>query len=226
MAYAWERTSVSLDQVALYLAGCTVFSIGAKCFIDSTLGVDPLDVLCIGMTKHLHITIGIAAGIVAIAFLTVWSTWNRKWPPIMPFVTTFLVGNLIDLWNWLRIDAVVTQRLPPYPLLVIGLLLCSYASSFIIMSGIGIRIMDLVAITIVERWDWSFFKGKMLLELLMFSTGFALGGPVGVGTLAFLGLVGTLIQPFMVANARFLRIPNRGIPKYSRQDMTVRASAS
>ncbi len=133
----------------------------------------------------------------------------------MPFVTAFLCGNLVDLWNHLHLETYSAKVSSSWTVLLFGLLLCSYASSFIIMSGIGIRIMDLVAITMVEKWDWSFFRSKMLLELLMFSTGYLLGGPVGPGTLAFLSLVGTLIQPFMIANNRILRIRNHGIDKYS-----------
>jgi uncharacterized protein len=204
------------DRMLMYFFGIFLFSVGAKFFIDSKLGVDPLDVLTIGMTKHLPITIGIASGIVAVIYLAIWSSWNKKIPPLMPFFTTFIVGNLIDLWNYFKIQDYTSQVFSSYPMLFIGLLCCSYASSYIIMSGIGIRIMDLVAITIVEKWNWSFFMGKMLFEVMMFSTGYFLGGPIGVGTLAFLCFVGTLIQPFMVINKRVLRIPNYGIAKYNK----------
>jgi uncharacterized protein len=200
------------SQIAMYLLGCVVFSLGAKFFIDSDLGTDPLDVLCIGITHHLPVSIGGAAAIVAIAFLVVWSAWNRKRPPLTPFVTTFGVGLLIDLWNILHLEQWTTPFLPASWILAIGLFLCSYGSALIIMSGIGIRIMDLVAITMIERWGWSFFRAKMSLEILLFGTGWLLGGPVGVGTLAFLALVGTLIQPFMWANNRFLSLRNHGIP--------------
>jgi uncharacterized membrane protein YczE len=207
--------AIKFHQFMMYTLGCVLFSFGAKFFIDSKLGVDPLDVLCIGMTKHLPITIGIAAGIVAIVFLSIWSLWNRKFPPIMPFFTTFIVGNCIDLWNHLHIQTYTSQAFSSYQMLIVGLMLCSYASSFIIMSGIGIRIMDLVSITIVEKWNWSFFQGKMLLEVIMFSIGYVLGGPVGIGTLGFLCLVGTMIQPFMIFNNRYFKLPNHGIAKYN-----------
>ena len=52
---------------------------------------------------------------------------------------------------------------------------------------------------------------KIFLELLLFSTGYLLGGPVGVGTLAFLGLVGPLIQPLMIANNKLFNFKNYGL---------------
>ena len=48
-----------------------------------------------------------------------------------------------------------------------GVLLCAYGSSYIIMSGIGIRAMDLVAITMVQRWKAPFWVWKTVLELCL-----------------------------------------------------------
>ena len=209
--YFQEQIKGTSRQWLTYLLGCFIFSIGAKFFIDSHLGTDPLDVLCIGMTKHLPITIGIASGIIAFAFLAIWSAWNRKAPPLAPFFTTFSVGLLIDLWNSLQIQNYTAPVLSPIILVIIAVLLCSYASSLIIISGIGIRIMDLVAITIIKKWSWNFLQAKMFLELLLFTTGWILGGPVGVGTLAFLLGVGPFIQPFMAFNESYLKMNNYGL---------------
>lgn len=201
------------QQVILYLLGCVIFSLGAKCFIDSNLGVDPLDVQILGLSHHLHLTIGLTSGLVAISFLAVWSLWNRRLPLLTPFMTTFICGNLIDLWILIHLEHISQKLFPPMVLLILGLILCAYASSLIIMSGIGIRIMDLIAITMVSKWRWPFFAAKLTLEIYLCVSGWFLGGPVGLGTICFIVLVGTLIQPFMSANGRLLNIPNHGLAK-------------
>jgi uncharacterized membrane protein YczE len=205
-----KRTS-NWARVTLYLAGCLSFSLGAKGFIDSQLGVDPLDVMVLGLVRHIGTTIGFVSGAVAVGFLALWSFWNRRRPPLSPFVTMALVGSLIDVWNWVGLAKLSAVLLPPYGLLAVGLLLAAYGSSLIIMSGIGIRIMDLVAITVVEKWGWPFFAAKLLFECFFLGSGWLLGGPVGIGTVAFLCVVGPFIQPFMWANARFLSLPNHGL---------------
>lgn len=211
-----RATALSLNSrqhsIPIYVLGCVLFSIGAKFFIDSKLGTDPLDVLVIGMNNYLHLGIGGCSSIVAVFFLTWWAIWNRKFPPLTPFVTTALVGFLIDLWNWIALEFYTRQVLAPYPMLIMGLLICSYASSLIIMSGIGIRIMDLVAITMIKKWKWSFFRAKMTLEIALFSSGWLLGGPIGVATIMFLFMVGPLIPPFMYFNAKVLSMANHGMP--------------
>nr|BFE95226.1 hypothetical protein GCM10020185_57620 [Pseudomonas brassicacearum subsp. brassicacearum] len=109
---------------------------------------------------------------------------------------------MIDLWSWLGLGEYLIARMNEYTLLATGLMLCAYSSALIIMSGIGIRIMDLVVLTMVSKWGWSFTKAKMIIEIGIFSSGWLLGGPFGVGTIAFLLVIGPLIQPFMNMNAK------------------------
>ena len=222
-------------QVLIYCAGIVLFSLGAKCFIDARLGTDPLDVLVIGMNSHVGLGLGVCSSIVALAFLAWWMIWNRKLPPMSPFVSTAAVGFLLDFWNVIQLQRFTIQALPVFEyelfgrvvnlsavgLDVVALLACSYASALIIMSGIGIRIMDLVAITMIERWEWSFFRAKMTLEVALFTTGWLLGGPMGITTVLFLVLVGPFIQPFMWVNATYLSIPNHGIKMPTAQSTAV-----
>jgi uncharacterized protein len=200
----------------VYLLGCVFFSIGAKFFIDAELGVDPLDVMVLGIVEHTGLTIGIVAGAVAIVFLAVWAVWNRRVPPVSPFVTNFLIGSLIDVWNWIGMEASTTPLLAPWPMLLSGLVIASYGSALIIMSGIGIRVMDLVAITMVREWRMPFWVAKTIIEVFFCVTGWALGGPIGIGTLMFLLIVAPLIQPFVAFNVRWLGVPNHGLPASGR----------
>lgn len=224
-----DYLNVSLDwrryQVLVYCAGIVLFSVGAKTFIDAGLGTDPLDVLVIGMNQHLNLGLGVCSSIIAALFITWWMVWNRKLPPLTPFVSTAAVGFLLDFWGAVELERFTVEALPVLPIELFGytlnvtlvaldiaaLLACSYASALIIMSGIGIRIMDLLAITMIERWGWSFFRAKMTLEVALFTSGWLLGGPMGVTTVLFLVFVGPFIQPFMWVNAKYLSIPNHGI---------------
>ncbi len=203
------------DQILMYLMGVGLFSLGAKCFIISQLGTDPLDVLIISIDKIFMLGMGICSAIVSLFFLTWWMLWNRKYPPISPFITTTLTGLLIDLWSWLGLGEYLIARMNEYTLLATGLMLCAYSSALIIMSGIGIRIMDLVVLTMVSKWGWSFTKAKMIIEIGIFSSGWLLGGPFGVGTIAFLLVIGPLIQPFMNMNAKRFSLKNHGLIRAS-----------
>jgi uncharacterized protein len=213
-------------QIVMYFLGCLVFSVGAKFFIDSKLGTDPLDVLVIGINQHVRLGMGICSSAVAGFFLLWWTVWNRRIPPLTPFFTTAAVGFLIDLWTYLGISDYTVRVFSSYPMLLAGLLMCAYGSSLIIMSGIGIRIMDLVALTMIKEWGWSFFRAKMTVEIGLFTAGWALGGPMGIATVMFLVCVGPLIQPCMALNRRLLQLPNFGMAAVHADHQGVGRSAS
>ena len=99
-------------QTLVYCAGIVLFSLGAKCFIDAELGTDPLDVLVISLNMHVGLGLGMWSSMVAIGFLTWWMIWNRKLPPLSPFVSTAAVGFLLDFWNAIELQASPFKRCP------------------------------------------------------------------------------------------------------------------
>ncbi|MFD0318992.1 YczE/YyaS/YitT family protein [Streptomyces flavalbus] len=210
---AWSRlrghVAAHRGRYAVYLIGCLLFSSGAACFIHADLGTDPLDVFALGVLEHAPLTIGIVQATVAAVCLAGWAAWNRRRPPVSPFVTFFLCGSIIDALR--ALEAASLLPVPSTVLMLVGVGLCTYGSALIIISGIGIRAMDLVAITMTHRWRWPFWTAKGSLELVLLAAGWVLGGPVGVGTVCFLVLVDTLLQPCMRLNTRLFSLRNHGL---------------
>ncbi|WP_190344743.1 YczE/YyaS/YitT family protein [Streptomyces venezuelae] len=211
----WKRSGLPArlpdlrSRSLVYLTGCLVFSAGAACFIRADLGTDPLDVFALGLLRHVTATIGIAQALVAVVCIAVWALWNRRRPVVSPFVTFFLCGSLIDILR--AVDAAGLLPVHRAVLMLIGVLLCTYGSALIIMSGLGIRAMDLVAITMTQRWKWPFWAAKGSLELVLLGSGWLMGGPVGLGTVCFLVFVDTLIQPCMRLTTRLFALRDYGL---------------
>jgi uncharacterized membrane protein YczE len=198
------------SQYALYLAGCVLFAVGATCFIEAGLGTDPLDVFALGVRDTTPLTVGLAQGAFAAVMLGVWAGLKRRVPSVWPFITFLFCGSMIDLW--LHAGVLGRTPLPDGLLMLVGVALCALGSAYIIMSGIGIRAMDLVAIALVENTGRPFWLFKAVAEVLLLVVGWLLGGPVGVGTLFFLVFVGFLIQPVMALNGRLVGLPNYALP--------------
>ncbi|MFD7137813.1 YitT family protein [Streptomyces sp. NPDC059894] len=195
----------------LYLAGCLVFSCGAYLFIHSDLGTDPLDVFSLGLMEHLPVTVGVSQTLVAVICLVVVAAWTRERPLLAPLFTFFLCGSVIDLLRWA--DPAHAVPIPSAGVLATAVLLCAYGSALIIMSGFGIRAIDVLALTMTSRWRWPFWTAKGLVEASLMFSGYLMGGPLGIGTICFLAGVDLLIQPLISANSRLLRIPNLGLPE-------------
>jgi len=198
------------EKAGMYLVGCGIFSVGAFMFIHSRLGTDPLDVFALGLLNHMHLTIGLAQTLVAVICLLLVAVWTKKRPVLSPLWTFFFCGSLIDL---LRLaDAGRLLPLPPFAVMLSGAMLCAYGSSLIIMSGFGIRAMDLLALTMTDRWRWPFWTAKGSLEFALLVSGYAMGGPAGIGTLTFFIVVDGCIQPLMWCNGRLLGLGNHWTP--------------
>lgn len=198
---------MKINKYHLYFFGCILFSLGASFFISSNLGTNPLDVFTTGIRKQYGIMIGTTQSLFAILCLLLWSFIYKfkRIPPLSTFLTFFLCGYLIDFFLFLTNE---TTPLNSWIELIIGLLFCTQASALIIMSGFGIRAMDLVAIALVDKTGLPFWIYKGIAEVILFSSGYILGGEFGIGTIAFLFFVGWMIQPFIIINEKF------GIPNY------------
>jgi hypothetical protein len=68
-----------------------------------------------------------------------------------------------------------------------------------------------------RKWRWPFFAGKLVLEIMLCTSGWLIGGPIGVATIAFILLVGPLIQPFMFLNASLFGMPDYGLTGVKKQ---------
>ncbi|WP_339480682.1 MULTISPECIES: hypothetical protein [unclassified Pseudomonas] len=87
------------DPALMYLSGVSFFSLGAKCIIISQLGTDPLDVLIISTDKIFMFGMGTCSVIAPLFFLAGWMLWNKKYPPISPFITTTMKAKRFSLKN-------------------------------------------------------------------------------------------------------------------------------
>ena len=213
---ARRATAMTPSSIAIYLLGCLLFSIGANFFIYSALGTDPLDVFALGMVDTFDfMTVGIAQVSFALVCLALWSLWNKRRPILSPLITFALCGTLIDIFmgKRIRVGDNYASHVPlsPWPLMICGVFLCAFGSALIIMSGVGIRSMDLLAITVVQKTSLPFWAAKGIMEVVLLTVGWLLGGPVGWGTVFFLLFVGWLIQPLMWFNAKYLGMANRGL---------------
>lgn len=200
-------------RLVMNVGGCLCFSLGVKLFIDAGLGVDPFHAMTIGLVQAVdvpYLQIGFMDGVVTVALLIVWTVWNRRLPPLSTFITMLMIGLLIDVWNWLAFDIIDLTGSRALTLLA-GLLLLAYGSSLIIMSGIGIRVVDLVALTLVRRLGTRFYVAKLALEAGFLLAGFLLGGPVGIAAIAFVCVVGPFVEPLIWANQRLLKLPDYGL---------------
>jgi uncharacterized protein len=180
---------------AFLVVGLFLFAVGIVLLLESRLGLSPWDVLNQGLSEHTPLSFGAANVVVALAVLVLaWRLGARIGPGTV--ANAILIGLFVDLL--LRIDAVGDLADAPLParigLLVGGICLIGLGSALYIGASLGAGPRDSLMLVLSRRTGVRIGIVRALLESSVTLLGFALGGAVGVGTLAFAFGIGPAVE--------------------------------
>jgi uncharacterized membrane protein YczE len=180
--------------ISLFL-GLAVVAAGIVALLESRLGLAPWDVLHQGLARRTPLSIGMANVVVALAMLFV--AWAFGQPPGLGTIANALViGTLVDVFRgigWvegLSGDALGVRA----ALLAIGIALFAIGSAFYIGAAFGAGPRDSTMLALARRTGRRLAVVRASIEATALAIGWALGGTVGVGTLAMAVLVGPAVE--------------------------------
>jgi uncharacterized membrane protein YczE len=174
----------------LFLCAC-----GILAFLESRLGLPPWDVLHQGIANHTPLSFGFANELVAVVVLFLaWSLGSKPGPGTI--ANAALIGLFIVLVQPLGfVQALAAWPLPARAaLLAAGLVLFGIGSAFYIGAAFGAGPRDSLMLVGAFRTHARIGAVRALLEGTVLLVGFALGGRVGLGTLAFALLIGPSVE--------------------------------
>lgn len=183
--------------------GLVVFAIGIVSIYESKLGLSPWDVLNQGVSKHTPLSFGTANIAIAVTILVVARRLDVR-VRIGTVANALLVGTFVDLL--LRNGSV--QRLAHDPLgvriglLAAGILVIGLGTGLYIGANMGAGPRDSLMLGITRRVRSRVGVVRTGLEMSATLVGFALGGTVGIGTLAFALGIGPAVELSFVLIAR------------------------
>ena len=177
------------------IAGLAFFALGIVMLLQSRLGLSPWDVLNQGVARHTPLTFGLANTAVAVVVLLVaWALGATI--GIGTVANAVLIGVFVDAMTRVHLfegvrDAAVGLRLA---VLALGILVIGAASALYIGAAFGAGPRDSLMLVLAQRFRTRAGIVRTLLESAVTGAGFALGGKVGVGTLAFAFGIGPAIE--------------------------------
>ena len=196
------RGGVFARSVSLVL-GLFLFAAGIVAMLESELGLSPWDVLNQGISEHTPLSFGTANVVVAlIVLVAAWGLGARIGPGTI--ANAVLIGLFVDLLQ--RVGAI--DRLSAEPLgvrvalMVGGILVIGLGSGFYIGAGLGAGPRDSLMLVTAARTGLRIGLARAVLEVAVTVVGFALGGTVGIGTLAFALGIGPSVELSFWALAR------------------------
>lgn len=174
-----------------FMAGLFGFGLSIALMMRSQLGLGPWDAFHVGVHGLTGISVGTASILAGAAIIAgTWLIGER--PQAGTLVNMVMIGVFLDLvlpyvpvahgWSWGLVYFLG------------GIALCGVSTGLYISPGLGKGPRDGLALRVSERSGWPVRRVRTLIELAVLGAGWAMGGPVGVGTILFSLLIGPSMQ--------------------------------
>jgi uncharacterized membrane protein YczE len=175
------------------LFGLFIYYFGFVAILNSGLGIYPGGVFIVGVAARVPLTIGQVNQITQATFLLL--GWYLGFPPGL--------GTLADLTlSGIFIDLFISRGLVPTPTGLIGQLLILFlgvgllgvGTYFYIRVLLGAGPMDGFMLGVLTKTRYPVFAVRGAMDLAFLAAGWALGGPVGEGTVVTAFTIGYSVQ--------------------------------
>ena len=182
-------------RLPLLVVGLFLFAAGIVSLFESELGLSPWDVLHQGLAEHTALSFGEANIAVSVLVLAIaWLLGARV--GIGTLANALLVGTFVQLLTGVEAISSLSDRGLGLriALLVIGIALMGVGTAIYLGAGLGAGPRDSLMVVGAERTRIRIGIVRGVLELTALAVGFALGGTVGIGTVAFALLIGPAVE--------------------------------
>lgn len=180
-------------KLLFFFGGIYIVCIGTVFLILSGFGVDPWTVFHIGISNHIPYTVGqITQGVGIIMLIIGWALKIK--PSIGTFLNMYFFGFLLDFNLGLNIIKPPKSLAASVLYLFIGILVNGIGIGIYLNGNLGAGPRDSFMLGIAKVTGKTTGTVKTYMESIAVFIGWLLGGPVGLGTLAYAALVGTIMQ--------------------------------
>lgn len=171
------------------MAGLAFFGFSLGLVVRADLGLAPWDVFHQGVSQQIGWSLG--AVIVATSFVVV-LLWIpiRERPGIGTLANAVLVGVWVDLSLWVLPEDLSSMTLR-VGFLVVGIFVNGVATGFYIGARFGSGPRDGLMTGLAAR-GYSVRVVRTIIEAIVLSSGFLLGGSIGIGTVLFAVAIGPI----------------------------------
>lgn len=182
---------LSVRRAIQLILGLVAYGGGVGLMVIAAIGVSPWDVLAQGIARVTTLDFGLATILISGIVLLLWIPLRQRLG-IGTVANAVMVGAVAQLVLWfvpapqeIWIRALVFAG---------GLAIVAIATGLYIGAGLGPGPRDGLMTGIVARTGWPVWAVRTGIEVTVVAIGWALGGNVGVGTLAFALLIGPMVH--------------------------------
>ena len=166
----------------LLCLGLSLFGLGEGLLIVSFTGASPWSVLAQGISLHINFSIGIITFFLSSIVLFLWFFLDLK-PGIGTIMNIIIIAIMIDV----SIAFIPTPEnyISQLLLAIFAVLIVGLGSGFYLIANLGPGPRDGLMVGVQIKTNFPIALVRALLEITVVSTGWYLGGTVGIGTVLF-----------------------------------------
>ena len=200
-----DRPAIRARRYTQLIGGLVLYGLAISLEVRAGIGLSPWDVLAQGVSNRTGIAFGLVTNLIGALVLLLWIPLRQR-PGLGTVLNVLVIGPSAQLGLWI----VPQQREPVLQGLVFaaGLLLLAVATGLYIGARMGPGPRDGLMTGLRARTSWPIWVIRSGLEGSVLVIGWLLGGQVGIGTVAFVVLIGPLVHVAMP----ILRVPG-GAPE-------------
>ncbi len=172
----------SFKTLFLLCFGLIIFGFGEGLLIISTIGASPWNVLHQGLALNLGLSVGTWAFLISLIVLLLWFFLDEKigMGTILNFI---IIAIIIDLTIY--IFKAPELWINQFFLCVISVLMVGLGSGIYLIARLGPGPRDGLMTGLQKKTGFSISLVRGVVEIIVVSCGWLLGGTVGVGTLLY-----------------------------------------
>jgi uncharacterized membrane protein YczE len=175
-------------------AGLALFGFSIALQLRAGIGLGPWDVFHTGVALRTPLSVGQAMVGAGLTLLVASVLFAQVKPGLGTLLNMLIIGPWVDLFLAVPGFPAARGGLDGFALFGIGLVLNGLATGLYLTAGLGAGPRDGFAIAIARRLQITVRRARTLVELVVLTTGWLLGGSVGFGTVLFALAIGPLMQ--------------------------------
>ncbi|WP_226036998.1 YczE/YyaS/YitT family protein [Aquibacillus saliphilus] len=179
-------------RLTFFMLGLLILSLGITLTIKAKdLGISPWDVFHYGLYLQFGLTVGTWSIIAGFSIVFITACITKSFPKMGTYINMILIGLFIDLFNWMIPDIHLLWL--EIVLLIVGIVFTAIGVGLYVAPDFGAGPRDSVMINLSNQTGWKVSHVRSGIELIVFLLGWLLGGPVGLGTVAIVLFLGTVV---------------------------------
>lgn len=186
-----EKKTSRLIQLIIGLLG---YGASLTFLIESTLGSTSWNILAEGIAERSGLTFGLVTNIIALVVLVFWIPL-RELPGLGTVLNVLLVGTAADIVAPLLPDPTSLDLRILY--FCIGMLAMAFFDAMYLGARFGSGPRDGLMTGGVRVTGWPIWVVRLIIDVVVVTIGWLLGGTFGVGTLLLAFGIGPLVQRFL-----------------------------